>query len=93
VHVTEPQRVRVQAQPDGSYLVDPPPKPPPPPWWIRVGAVLAVLALALLLTSITVTTYRTIFPRVQAPTQYYVCVYISAEGTSTVSGPQPCPRP
>jgi type VI protein secretion system component VasF len=90
VHVTQPQRVKLQ--PDGSYLVDPPPQKPVP-WWVRVGAVLAVLALALLLTSITVTTYRTIFPRVQAPTQYYVCVYISAEGTSTVSGPQPCPRP
>jgi hypothetical protein len=84
--------VRVRQLPDGSYQVDPPPKTPTP-WWIKVGAALAVLTLLLLLASVSVTTYRTIFPRVQPATQYYVCVYISVDGTTTISGPQPCPRP
>jgi len=63
-------------------------------WGVRILLGLAVLTLLLLLTSVTVTTYRTIFPRVQPPTQYYVCVYLSAQTcVTTVSGPQPCPRP
>jgi hypothetical protein len=60
---------------------------------MRVLTGLLVLALVLLTVQIAVTTYRTIFPRAQAPTQYYVCVYISGQGSTTISGPQPCPRP
>lgn len=81
---------RMRQLPDGTWMVD----PPPTSWWARAGFVLVAVALVLLTVQITVTTYRTIFPRVQPPTQYYVCVYLSAQtGVTTVSGPQPCPRP
>jgi hypothetical protein len=64
------------------------PKLPRPSKWARAGIVLVAVALVLLLVQIAVTTYRTIVPR--PPTPYFVCVYVTEHGSTTVTGSAPC---
>lgn len=59
-------------------------------WRTYVHGVLFALILALLLVSLTVSTWRLIFPRQPAPT--YVCVYVTEKGLTTVTGSAPCAR-
>jgi len=67
--------------------------PAKPPWWSRAATALLVLVLLLLVVSLAISTYRTLFPRSQPPTPYYVCVYNTEHGTTTVTGSAPCPAP
>jgi Na+/H+ antiporter NhaC len=61
-----------------------------PTWWPYVLGVLYALIVALILVSLTVTTWRLIFPRQPTPT--YVCVYVTERGSTTVTGSTPCAR-
>ena len=58
-------------------------------WPVRIITGLLILTLAVLLVSVTASTWRQVFPRPPAPT--YVCVYVAENGSMTVTGSTPCP--
>jgi len=58
---------------------------------MRVIVGMVVLTLVLLLVSVVGTTWRMFFPRPPAP--YFVCVYVTEHGSTTVTGSTPCPAP
>ena len=64
----------------------------PAQWWARIIVGLVIATMAVLPVSVSVTTWRLISPRPPAPPTY-VCVYLSAKGTTTVTGSTPCAPP
>ena len=57
-------------------------------WPVRIAFGLLVATLVMLLVSVTLSTWRQIFPRPPVPT--YVCVYVTEQGSTTVTGSTPC---
>ena len=63
-------------------------------WGPRVLVGLACLTLVALLVSSVALDWRTFFPAPpRPPAPIYVCVYLSAQGTTTVTGSTPCATP
>lgn len=65
------------------------PTPTRTTWPVRIIAGLLILTMSVLLISLTLSTWRLVFPRQPAPT--YVCVYVTEQGATTITGSAPCP--
>lgn len=63
--------------------------PARPTWPFRIIAGLLILLLGMMIVSVALSTWRQLFPRPPAP--MYVCVYVTEQGSTTITGSTPCP--